>query len=278
MDRMMAMYRRTGTNIISSKVDLQLSFIFDMSMDVLGNKRPEQSPSAIVPGLCKMCSMMITNLHEATHTSDHSFELDKERSAETLRLMLSAVISKDSNRANVRYDTLSLPESNNGFVKELRFKKKQNVACLTPVNSLLGAYESMTVHPGTMLIPTSEVFSCDGLDHDKFWSMVHRSSDPVLTDSSKSADSIVETLAGSSPNAEMLLYTYKDERRHLNSIPDCIIENMSENATSIYNTQCSQTTVGEDELIGLPVFVGRLNRKSSPHFAAPAMTGDGGVP
>nr|BDT63167.1 MAG: wsv360-like protein [Hemigrapsus takanoi nimavirus]GBG35368.1 wsv360-like protein [Hemigrapsus takanoi nimavirus] len=282
IDRIMDMYRKkkTGTSsLISTGVDLQLSSIFDMSMAVLG-KRPEQTASAIVPGLCKLCAMMITNLHEATHTSEHSFSFDKVRSAETLRRMLSAIISRESNKANVRYDTLSLLESHNGYIKDLKFKKKQTVACMTPVNTLPGAYGNMAMHPGTVLLPSSELFACDGLDHDKFRAIAHRCNDPALADSSKSADSIVETLATSSPNAEMLFYTCKDERRHFNSIPDCIIEHMSENANSVFNTQCSQSTVKEDSATGIPIFVGRLRggvvlNKTTPNNNK---GGNGGIP
>ena len=151
---MMDMYRkkRTGSgSLISTGVDLQLSSIFDMSMAVLG-KRPEQTASAIVPGLCRLCAMMVTNLHEATHTSEHSFNFDRVRSAETLRRMLSAIISRGSDKANVRYDTLSLLESHNGYIKDLKFKKKQTVACMTPVNTLPGAYGNMAMHTGTVLL------------------------------------------------------------------------------------------------------------------------------
>ena len=96
--------------------------------------------------------------------------------------------------------------------------------------------------------------------------MAQRCNDPTLADSSKSADSIVETLATSSPNAEMLFYTYKDERRHFNSVPDCIIEHMSENANSVFNTQSSQSTVKEDSATGIPIFVGRLRGPSDEIF------------
>ena len=257
MDRMMDMYHKKKTgSLISTGVDLQLSSIFDMSMAVVGEK-PQQTASAIVPGLCQLCAMMVTNLHEAIHISEHSFNFDTVRSTETLKRMLSAIISRDSDKANVRYEILSLLESHNGYIKDLKFTKKQTVACMTPVNTLPGAYGNMVMHPGTVLLPSSELFACDGLDHDKFRAMAHRCNDPALADSSKSADSIVETLATSSPNAEMLFYTHKDERRHFNSIPDCIIEHMGENANSVFNTKCSQSTVKEDSATGIPIFVGR---------------------
>ena len=275
IDRMMDMYRKKKTgssSLISTGVDLQLFSIFDMSIAVLGQN---SGASSIVPGLCKLCAMMVTNLHEATHTSEHSFSFDKVRSVDMLRRMLSAIISRNSDKANVRYDTLSLLESHNGYIKELKFKKKQRVACLTPVNTLPGAYGNMVMHPGTVLLPSSELFACDGLDHDKFRAMAHRCNDPTLADSSKSADSIVETLAMSSPNAEMLFYTYKDERRHFNSIPDCIIEHMSENANSVFNTQCSQSTVKEDN--GIPIFVGRLRGGVLP-TSLNHKSGNGGIP
>ena len=260
IERMKDMYRkkRTGSSsLISTGVDLQLSSIFDMSMAVLG-ERPEQAASAIVPGLCKLCAMMVTNLHEATHISEHTFSFDKVRSAETLRRMLSAAISRDSDKANVRYDTLSLLESHNGYIKDLKFKKKQTVACMTPINTLPGAYGNMAMHPGTVLLPSSELFACDGLDHDKFRAMAHRCNDPTLADSSKSAESILESQAMSQPDVEYLFFTLKDERRYFNSVTDGIIEHMSENASSVFNTQCSQSTVKEDSATGIPIFVGRL--------------------
>ena len=274
IDRLVSMYD-SRKSVVGSKVDLQLTSIFDLSMSVLDDERPETVPSGIVPGVCRLCAMMITNLHEASHYSDHSFEFDDMRSRETLRKMLSAAISNSDTPAS-RYDVLSMMEGNNGHVKEIKFNKKQRVACMTPVNSLLGAYGKTTVQPGTVLLPTSELFSCDGLDHDKFRSMAHRSTDPALADSSKSADSIVETLADTSPSAEMLFYTFKDERRHFNSIPDCILENMSAEAITMYNTQCDQSTVVEDR--GLPVFVGRVKGGNVNVKKTEELGGGGGLP
>lgn len=241
--------------LTKSKVDIQLSTIFDLSLAILGQSNcTDEKPSSIIPGVCAMCAMMLTNLHEVDHESDHNFTFNRNRSLKHFRQILSSILSNEE-LPQIRYDTLNLLESHNGYVKDLKFTKRQKVASYTPVNLILGAYDSTPLHPGTVIIPSSELFQCDGVDYQKYRAMAYRSVDAVIADSAKNADSIVETLSRMSPTAETLFYNFKDERRHFNSISDCIIENMNHNANSMRNTHCSVDTVKYDK--GLPVFIGR---------------------
>ncbi|AUO14943.1 WSSV082 [White spot syndrome virus] len=69
----------------TSDADLQLMTITDLSRSVLDSSSTsskkmlyENVPSSIVPGLCQQCAMMITNVHEATHISPHSFNFENK--------------------------------------------------------------------------------------------------------------------------------------------------------------------------------------------------------
>nr|BDV50172.1 MAG: wsv360-like protein [Chiromantes dehaani nimavirus] len=248
----------------TSEADLQLMSIVDLSTSVIhstsGTKSPDMIPSSIVPGLCQLCAMAVTNLHEATHESSHSFNFEGKRSRQKLTEMLNAAIS-GSYIPRVRYDVLAMLEANNGHIKEFAFTHRQKVACVTPVNTLIGSFSS-DITPNTVLVPTSELIHCPGVDNDKFRSMVHRSVDKTVADAPKSSASIVETLARTAPNAEKLFFPYKDQRRHFNSITDGIISNMNSEASCQLNTTCDQNLVQVDPVTGMPVFVGRRVGKS----------------
>nr|BDT63125.1 MAG: wsv360-like protein [Sicyonia whispovirus] len=302
IDRIANMYSKRGKGPLSnargvptSDADLQLMSIADLSAAVLeevtspakvgisGKKRnPQDLPSGVVPGLCKHCAMMLTNLHEGVHESKHDFEFEGKRSLEDLRRMLNAITS-GSDSPRIRHDVLCMLENNNGFVKRFGFTKRQRVACLTPVNTSLlgGSTFGGDVAPNTVLLPTSELFSCPGVEADKFRSMVHRSVDPVVADAPKSSASIVETLARTAPGAEHLYFPFKDQRRHFNSISDAIIVNTSHEASSQLNTTCDQNLVEVDEATGFPVFKGRRDGKSrmvETETTCPSFVSSGGVP
>ena len=249
----------------TSEADLQLMTIVDLCTAVLSSasssKSPDMVPSSIVPGLCQLCTMVVTNLHEATHESKHSFNFEGKRSRKRLSEMLNAVTSGSDN-PRIRHDVLAMLEANNGYIKEFGFTQRQKVACVTSVNTLLGGTFTGNITPNTVLLPTSELFSCPGLDSDKFRSMVHRSVDKTVADAPKTAASIVETLARTAPNAENLFFPFKDQRRHFNSITDAIVSNMSSEASSQLNTTCDQNLVEVDQSTGFPVFVGRRAGKS----------------
>ena len=249
----------------TSEADLQLMTIVDLSAAVLnaasGSKNPDIVPSSIVPGLCQLCAMVVTNMHEAVHESTHSFNFEEKRSRKKLIEMLNAVTSGSDN-PRIRHDVLAMLEANNGHIKEFGFTQKQKVACVTPVNTLLGGTFNGDIAPNTVLLPTSELFSCPGLDNDKFRSMVHRSVDKTVADAPKTAASIVETLARTAPNAENLYFPFKDQRRHFNSITNAIVSNMSSEASSQLNTTCDQNLVEIDRETGFPAFVGRRAGKS----------------
>ena len=277
-----------GRGVSTSEADLQLMTIFDLSGAVLqstsaggdGAKNPELVPSSIVPGLCQQCAMMVTNLHEASHESSHAFNFESRRSRQKLLDMLSAVTS-ESDDARTRSNVLAMLDSNNGHIKEFGFTHRQKVACLTPVNTLFGGTFSGDVAPNTVILPTSELFSCPGVEIDKFRSMAHRSIDKTVADASKRAASIVETLAHTAPNAENLFFPFKDQRRHFNSITDAIISGMSSEASSQLNTTCDQNLVQVDEATGFPVFVGRRGGKSrvtETDVTAAAASQSGGLP
>nr|BDT63580.1 MAG: wsv360-like protein [Pasiphaea japonica whispovirus] len=255
-----------GINV--SEADLQLLTIFDFSKSVLESSSPSGTsslsdliPSAIVPGLCQQCAMMLTNMHEATHESSHKFNFENKRSLKNLTEMLNAATASSDNQS-VRQDVLTMLDSNNGYIKEFSFTKKQKVICLTPVNTLLGETFNGNVAPNTVILPTSELFSCPGVEHDKFRSMVHRKVDKAIADAPKTAASIVETLARTSPSAEHLYFPFKDQRRHFNSITDAIVDGMGSEAASQLNTTCDQNLVAVDNSTGFPVFVGRKPGKT----------------
>nr|BDT61801.1 MAG: wsv360-like protein [Penaeus monodon endogenous nimavirus] len=244
--------------------DIQMMAIKDLCSSVLlaqGSRVPESTASAVVRGICERCAMMIFNLHTPIHASDHEFEFDGLQSRERLRRLLEAALNAASkgpsdNQDAVRERILSFMEGNNGSVKNLKFTVKQRVACLTPVNTVMGAVPSI-VWPNTVIIPTSELFDCPGLAYDKFRSMASRSWDPVVANAAKEARSIVGTLARTTPAAEALYFPCKDERRFFNSICDGIIKGMGPKASSVFNTTCDQDLAHRDPITGLPVFVGR---------------------
>nr|AKS10599.1 wsv360-like protein [Metopaulias depressus WSSV-like virus] len=269
--RITAMYNRdqkgplnNDKGVPTSEADLQLMTIVDLSTSVInstsGSKSPDMVPSSIVPGLCQLCTMVLTNLHEALHESSHSFNFEKKRSRQKLTAMLNAATSGSDN-LRVRHDVLAMLEANNGYIKEFGFTHQQKVACVTPVNTLIGSFSS-NITPNTVLVPTSELIHCPGVDNDKFRSMVHRSVDKTVADAPKSSASIVETLARTAPNAEKLFFPFKDQRRHFNSITDAIITNMNSEASCQLNTTCDQNLVQVDPVTGMPVFVGRRAGKS----------------
>nr|BDT63071.1 MAG: wsv360-like protein [Trachysalambria curvirostris nimavirus] len=254
----------TNRGVPTSEADLQLMSIVDLCESVLKSSGDESSPysvpSSIVPGLCRFCAMVVTNLHEATHESSHSFNFEEKRSREKLKIMLNAILS-GPDVSRVRYDVLAMIEGNNGHVKEFSFTHCQKVACMTPVNTLIGEFLS-DVRPSTVLLPTSELFSCPGVDNDKFRSIVYRSVDKTVADAPKASCSIAETLARTPPNAEKLFFPFKDQRRHFNSITDAVIANMNSEATCQLNTTCDQNLVKTEADTGLPIFVGRRDGKA----------------
>ena len=267
--RISAMYNRdrkgpltNDKGVPTSEADLQLMSIVDLSTSVINStsdsKSPDTVPSSIIPGLCQLCAMVVTNLHEATHESSHSFNFEGMRSRKKLTEMLNAVISGPDN-LRVRHDVLAMLETNNGHIKEFEFTHRQKVACVTPVNTLIGSFSS-DITPNTVLVPTSELINCPGVDNDKFRSMIHRSVDKTVADAPKTSASIVETLARTAPRAEKLFFPFKDQRRHFNSITDAIISNMNSEASCQLNTTCDQNLVQVDQ--GIPVFVGRRAGKS----------------
>nr|BDT62662.1 MAG: wsv360-like protein [Metapenaeus ensis nimavirus] len=272
--RMTAIYDRDHKGPLSntngtptSEADLQLMTIVDLSSSVLmannssGNYRsPDSVPSSIVPGLCQLCAMVVFNLHEASHESNHSFNFEGKRSRERLMQTLNAVLS-GPDMSCTRNDVLTMMESDNGYIKELCFTHHQKVACLTPVNTLIGDFRGVT-RPSTIILPTSELFNCPGLDYDKIRSIVYRSVDKTVADAPKTSQSIVETLARTPPNAEKLFFPHKDQSRHFNSITDAILTHMNPEATCQLNTTCDQNLVQVDPDTGLPVFVGRHDGKS----------------
>ena len=284
--RITAMYNRdqkgplnNNKGVCTSEADLQLMSIVDLSRSVImstsDNKFPDTVPSLIIPGLCQLCTMVVTNLHEGIHESPHSFAFDGKRSRQTLTDMLKAAISGSNDPRN-RHDVLALLEANNGHVKELGFTYQQKVACLTPVNTLIGEF-SGDITPNTVLVPTSELFHCPGIDYDKFRSIVHRVVDKTVADAPKSSASIVETLARTPPNAEKLFFPFKDQRRHFNSITDAIISNMNSEASCQLNTSCDQNLVRVNDH-GIPVFVGKSAVLQTKNNSPVTRSGGGGVP
>nr|GAV93130.1 capsid protein [Chionoecetes opilio bacilliform virus] len=263
-----------------SDSDSQLMSMLDLSSFVLaatsrsaGSSPPEDTPSSIIPGICELCAMVISNMHVGVHESPHSFNFEDKRSSERMTSMLNAAMTSGDN-ASVIHDILSMLEGNNGHVKSLSFIQRQKVACLTPVNTLIGSF-SGNINPNTVLIPTSELFSCPGVDADKFRSVVNRNVDNKVADAPKTSASIVETLARTSPGAEKLFYPFKDQVRHFNSVSDAIIANMNSDASSQLNTTCDQGLVQVDEKTAMPIFVGRVDGTSKVSITR---IGTGGIP